>query len=206
MGIIVDMIIIAIIILSTFLAYKKGIVELAVALCAFVISIVSTLILYRPIANLIIHTTNIDETIQDAIYEKANELMQENKTENEITNQIIQTTKNEMLPETARNLAINIITGAVGIVLFITIKILLRLISAFSTAISKLPIIKQLNQTGGMIYGLLRGIFIIYAILLVVAMIKPVKPTNIVEQGLEQSVLGKAMYENNILNVFLLKI
>ena len=65
MGVIVDLIIIAIVALSTYLAYKKGLVALAIKLCAVVISIVITLLLYKPVSNLIINTTSIDETIQN---------------------------------------------------------------------------------------------------------------------------------------------
>ena len=71
MGIIVDLIIIGIVLLSTFLAYRKGMVKLAIGLCAFVISIVVTFVLYTPIANLVINVTSIDEAIEDIIYEKA---------------------------------------------------------------------------------------------------------------------------------------
>lgn len=202
MGIIVDLIIIAIIVLSTFLAYRKGLIKLAIGLCSFVIAIVVTFILYQPISNLVINTTKIDETIENAIYEKANEMMQENKTENELTNQIIETTKNQMLPETARNLAINIVTGGVLIVLFLAIKIGLMFVSILSDAISKLPIINQLNKTGGMIYGILRGILLIYVILLILTISGQIAPSNTINQGVDESFLGKAMYQNNILNVF----
>ena len=110
MKIIVDLIIIAIILISTFLAYRKGIVKLAISLLAFVISIVLTFILYQPISNLIINGTGIDEMLEDAIYEKANDIMQENE-ENSFTDEIIEQAKNEMLPETARTLSINIVKG-----------------------------------------------------------------------------------------------
>ena len=60
---VVDLIIIAIVALSTFLAYKKGLVNLAIGLCAFVISIAITVILYQPISNLVINVTSIDEMI-----------------------------------------------------------------------------------------------------------------------------------------------
>lgn len=202
MGIIVDLIIVAIIVLSTFLAYQKGLVKLAIGLCTFAISIVLTLVLYQPITNFVINVTGIDETIENTIYEKANEVMQEGQKEDELTNQIIETAKNEMLPETARNLAINIVTGGVIIVLFVAIKIALRFISAIADAIAKLPIIDQLNKTGGMIYGLLRGILVIYVALLILSISGQINPTNAINQSIEQSSLGKAMYHNNLLNVF----
>lgn len=202
MGIIVDLIIVAIIVLSTFLAYKKGLVKLAIGLCTFAISIVLTFILYQPISNLVINITGIDEAIENSIYEKANEIMQENESENELTNQVIETAKNEMLPETARNLAINIVRGGVIIILFVAIKIALRFVSALADAIAKLPIINQINKAGGIAYGVFRGILIIYVTLLIATIPGQINPNNTINQSINQSTLGKTMYQNNILNVF----
>lgn len=202
MGIIVDLIIVAIVVLSTFLAYRKGLVELAIGLCAFVIAISVTFLLYQPISNLVINSTNIDETVENAIYEKANDVMQENKKEDKLTNEVVEVTKNEMLPSTARNLAINIVRGGVIIILFLTIRIALKFVTALANAIAKLPIIKQLNRAGGMVYGLIRGILIIYVTLLVLGVPRQINPDNTVNQSIDQSFLGKTMYQNNILNVF----
>lgn len=202
MGIIVDLIIVAIIVLSTFLAYQKGLVKLAIGLCTFAISIVLTFLLYQPISNLVINVTGIDEAIENSIYEKANDIMQENKSENELTNQVIETAQNEMLPETARNLAINIVRGGVIIVLFVAIKIALRFVGALADAIAKLPIINQINKAGGMVYGLFRGILAIYVALLIATIPGQINPNNTINQSINQSSLGKTMYQNNILNVF----
>lgn len=195
MGIIVDLIIIGIVLLSTFLAYKKGLVKLAIGLCAFVISIVITFVLYQPISNFIINSTQIDETIKNSIYEKANEAMQED-------NQLLETAKNGMLPEVARNLSINIVRGGTMVVLFVAIQIALKFVTVLADAIAKLPIIDQINKTGGTIYGALRGILIVYVILLVLAIPGQINPNNIANESVEKSSLGKVMYQNNILNVF----
>lgn len=200
MGIIVDLIIIGIVLLSTFLAYKKGLVKLAIGLCAFVISIVITFVLYQPISSFVINSTQIDETIEKSIYEKANEIIQEN--ENGETEKILETAKNGMLPQTARNLSINIVRGGTMVILFVGVQIALKFVTAIADAIAKLPIIDQLNKTGGMIYGVLRGIFIVYVILLVLAIPGQINPKNIANESLDKSSLGKVMYQNNILNVF----
>ena len=65
MGIIVDIIIMLLLALSIFLGYRKGLVALAIKLCAFVIAIVVTFILYRPIGKLVINTTGIDEKVTE---------------------------------------------------------------------------------------------------------------------------------------------
>ena len=200
MEIIIDIVIVALIALSVFLGYKKGLVTLAIGLCSFIIALVLTLILYKPITNLVINTTTIDETIENSILEKANDVMQEG--ENELTNQVIEEAKNNMLPETARTIATNIITFAVVLILFLVIKIALRFVTALANLITKLPVLNQFNKMGGIIYGLLRGLLIIYAVLLIVNLSGQISPQNIVYQNVQQSYIGKFMCNSNIFSVF----
>ena len=198
MNIVVDLIIVAIILLSTFLAYKKGIITLAIQLVAVVIAIVLTLILYKPVSNVIINVTGIDETIQNAILEEATDIMTNGE---EGSNQVVESIQNNMLPETARTISINIIEGAVILILYIVIRIILRFVTALANLVSKLPILNQLNQLGGIIYGILRGILIVYIILLLVNLSGEIEPQNQVYTAVEGSYIGKVMNENNILDI-----
>ena len=201
MGIIVDIILIALIALSIFLGYKKGLASLAIKLCAFIIAILITFILYRPIANLIINTTSVDESIEDTIYNKVTEMIQKDET-NELTSDLIESAKQGMLEQSARELAINVVYGGTIIILFIIVRIALIFVSALANLVAKLPIIKQANEVGGAIYGLLRAIVIIYAILLIINFVGELNPKNIATQTINEGSLTKIMYENNILNIF----
>lgn len=213
MGIIVDIIIIAIIALSIFLGYRKGLIELAIKLCAFVIAIVITLILYKPVSNLIINTTSIDETIENSILEKANDVMEGEEDEElseetnpasteELSEEIKQEAREGLLPEAARGLSVNIVRGGVIIILYVLVRIALRFVTALANLVAKLPILKQFNKAGGAIYGALRGILIIYVCLIIISIFGQINPENDIHQNIEQSTLGKTMYENNILDVF----
>lgn len=199
MGLIVDLIIVAIVVLSTFLAYRKGLIMLAIQLLAVMISIVITVVLYKPISNLVINVTSIDETIENAILEKANDIMTDKQ---EKSAQIVETIQNNMLPETARTIAINIVQGLVIFLLFIIARIILKFVSGLANLVSKLPILNQFNRLGGSIYGLLRGIILIYILLLVVNLSGKINPQNTVYVAVEGSYIGKVMNEHNVLNVF----
>lgn len=201
MGIIIDILIVVFLILSVFLGYKKGLANLAIKLCAFIIAILITFILYRPIANFVINATNIDESIENSIYNKVTEMMQKD-SEDELTSDLIESAKQGMLPQASRELAINVVYGGTIIVLFIITRIALVFISALANLIAKLPIIKQFNELGGAIYGLLRGIVILYAILLIIGFVGEINPENTVTKAIEETSLTKTMYENNIFNVF----
>lgn len=201
MGIIVDLIIVGIVLLSVFLGYRKGFVSLAIKLCAFIIAIAVTFIFYQPISNFVINTTQIDEMLENTIIEKATDMMQEDPN-SEMTNSLIESAKQGVLPETARALAINIVSGAVILILFIGIRIALIFVTALANAVAKLPIINQFNKTGGIAYGLLRGVLIVYVALLVIHVYGQMNPKSAVYQGVEDSYIGKTMGQYNVLNVF----
>ena len=198
MGIIVDIIIIAIILVSTFLAYRKGLITLAIQLVSVIIAVVLTLILYKPVSNVIINVTGIDEMIQNAILEEANDIMTNNQ---ENANQVVESIQNNMLPETARTISINIIQGAVILILYVIIRIILRFVTALANLVAKLPILNQFNKLGGVIYGILRGLLIVYILLLLVNVSGEIDAKNKVYTTVEESYIGKMMNENNVLDI-----
>lgn len=201
MGIIIDLVIVLFILLSVFLGYKKGLVSLGIHLVAFIIALVVGLILYRPIGDLVINTTNIDESIQGAIESKLEEIVVNNEnleTENSLFGNIQQ----GAVSETARSISINIIYGVTIIILFIILRIALVFISAIANWIAKLPILKQVNKAGGIVYGLLRGVLIAYVILLVINLVITLNPQGTLSELINETYLAKAMIEYNILNIF----
>lgn len=154
MSIVVDLIIVVLILMSVLTAYKKGLVSLALGLVYFLIAIAITTVLYKPVSNFIINATSIDETIENVIYEKANNAIEE---KSDGSTQAIDLAKKGMLPETARILAINIVTGGVIIILLVGTRIALIFAKTISNWVTSLPILKEINKAGGIAYGLLRG-------------------------------------------------
>ncbi len=203
MGILIDIVIVAIIVLSTYLAYKKGLAALAIKLCAVIISVVVTLVLYKPVSNFIINFTNIDETIEDAVLQKSFELINEGDKENDMTQSALDQVKNDSIVQTAKDLSTQIINLCVIVILFFGIKIALKFVTVIANKVANLPIINKFNEAGGIIYGLVRGFVIIYACLLLVSFIGKVDSKNILHENIEKSYLGKTMYENNVFNILL---
>ena len=67
MGIIVDLIIIAVVLLFIFLGYKKGLTGSLIKLLSFIIAIVVAFVLYKPVANAVIENTVIDDNIRTTL-------------------------------------------------------------------------------------------------------------------------------------------
>lgn len=205
---VLDIIIIVLILVSTFLGYKKGLVSLGIHLVAFVLALIISFVLYRPIGNIIINATQIDENIQETIEKNVEQIVANegnSGSKDNITNQIIEIAKGEMLPQATKEISYNIVYGATMIILFLILRICLMLINSIANAIAKLPILGQVNQIGGAIYGVLRGVIVTYFVLLIISLIIVVNPQNSLGKMIEETYLTKTMMNNNILNVFFTK-
>lgn len=192
MGLIIDGIIVIFILLSAFLGYRKGLITLGIQLVAFIVALIIGLILYRPIAGIVINSTQIDENLQSTIQANIDDMEENN--DNSIVNGIVE--------QGSREIAINIIYGVTLLILFIIARIVLIFISALANIVAKLPILKQFNKIGGVIYGVLRGMIITYAILMIVSLVITLNPKSSIADALESSYLAKSMSTYNILNVF----
>lgn len=201
MGIIIDIVLVLFVLASVYLGYKKGLVSVAVSLIAFIAAIVITLVLYRPIGNLIIEKTDWDEKLQQTIQEKL-QGENSNKEDKTIADDIVEGAKKEIVPGTSKTIAVNIIYGGTMIGLFIVSRLLLLLINLLSDAITSLPIIKQFNEAGGIAYGLLRGIIIAYAILMIINLIISLDPQGVVNDAVQSSILTKLLINYNLINMF----
>lgn len=201
MSILIDIIIFAIIAVFTFIGYKQGLIKVAIKIVAFLVAIIIALILYKPVSNIIINNTKIDDNIKNTIIEKITPqgMKKEDKVTSpiDISQKIIDTTNNsiEDISETLTN---RLIEAVVLLLIFIIVKIILKFITALADAIAKLPILKQFNKAGGLIYGLLKGLIIVYILLAVVLLCQPIIGNDVIN-SINSSIIGKIMYNNNIL-------
>ena len=162
MGIVLDIIVVAILTLCIFLGYRRGLVKVAFSLFAFIASLLISIILYWPITNFVINNTQIDENIEAIIVKNTNE---EETQENTGISTYVQNYAENMVSETqdavvetaARAIAINIVGIGVMILIFVVTRLLLILLGSVANIISNLPIIKQFNEIGGIIYGILKA-------------------------------------------------
>lgn len=202
MGLAIDLIIVLFVLASIFLGYKKGLISLAVHLVAFIIAIVIVAILYKPIANAIINNTNIDENLAQTIEEMVEKNITVGETDG-VTNTLIESAKQGMLPETAKTLALNVIYGSTMLILFIIVRVALIFVTALANLVAKLPILKQFNELGGAVYGLLRGLVVVYVVLMLINLSISLMPANKLSTAVNDSVLAKTMINYNVMNIFL---
>ena len=156
MSIIIDLVVIGLIVLSTFLGYKKGLIGVAFKILSFLIAIVITLVLYRPIAGFIINNTPIAKNIESTIIEKlSSSKIEEGQIQKESTDlpnvvvnyinseitKTVNSTKDEIVVNIAKDLSENIVNIGVMIALFIIIRIALIFAKVLLEAVAELPIV-----------------------------------------------------------------
>lgn len=203
MSVLIDLILIAIVALFTFIGYKQGLVKSIIKILSFFIAIIISFILYVPISNAIIDNTNIDENIKNTMVQKIlpqGDQVDEN-TKVEIQDSLTQKligNANNTVNEIAQAFTIKLIRIAVLLILFIVLKILLKFVLALTSIIDKIPVLKQINKAGGVIYGIIKGIIIVFTTLGVIYLASPLIGENFIN-SINETVITKTLYNNNIL-------
>ncbi len=212
MGIIVDLIIIAVVLLFIFLGYKKGLTGSLIKLLSFIIAIVVAFVLYKPVANAVIENTVIDDNIRTTLRAT---LGVEDKTKNteenvpstimDNINKEIENATDEVKANVIDQTTITIVNIGSGIVIFLAVRVILVLISLFAKILTDLPVIKQVDKLGGLAYGAIEGIVIVYAVLAVISLTSVIWANNAVVTAIAKSSLGEMLYNNNIILNLLFK-
>lgn len=203
---ILDLIVILIIALFTFIGYKQGLIKSAIKIASFFIAIIIALVLYKPVSTLIINNTTIDDKIENTIIEKITPEGMKPEDEASQATKIPQgfiVEANNSIKDIANTTTIKIIEVCTVLVLYIIARIALKFVAALGDLIAKIPILKQFNKLGGTIFGLIKGLLIVYVILAVVYLISPLLKED-TSNKIEKSMLTKNMYNNNLITKIIL--
>ena len=209
MFIIADIIVVLILILCIYAGYKNGLAKCLINILSFFIAVIIAFMLFKPVSNIIIDNTNYDENIQSSIvqvFEKDEKETKEEKDNSPILKYISEEVekateekKNEIINNTATKISINIINILVFIALFIIARIVLIFVKALADLITKLPIIKQCDKIGGVIYGILQGFVFIFIAFALITFISTITNKYEVLELINNSYIASYLFENNIL-------
>lgn len=212
MFLIVDLIIVAIFALCILLGYKRGLTGCLIKVLAFFIALAVSAILFKPAATLVTNNTQIDENIQTSIvsvFEKEEVENRENKDEKSnspimeyISDKVEEATeekKSEIVNNAAKDISINIINVLCFIAIFIVVRIALIFVKALADLITKLPVIKQCDKIGGIVYGILQGFVIVFIALALITFVSTATNQYALLELINQSYIGSILNNNNIL-------
>ena len=217
MGIWIDVGIVVVILACVFWGYKKGLMGIAFKIISLFVAIVLSLILYKPVGNFLIEKTPLAKQIQNAITNQLTNSQSTDETTMEIStakkqpnfveeyiNQLvkeaqIKEAKENAITVIAKRITETLIMAIALILIFVIIKVILGIAKIIIDQFSKVPVIKECNSLVGIVYGVIKGIFVIYLVLALLFLISPtIQDSNIIK-GIESSTIGKTMYQNNLI-------
>ena len=218
-GILVDLVIISIIISNAFWGYRRGLVNVIFQVLAFIVSLLIMFVLYKPVANTIMNATSLDETLSEAIAsnltgttledgnlinaEQSNISTSVVELINSFVTEALNRAESDVVGYVSNQLARMMIYTGTMLLLFIVSRALLVLVRFVAELIGNLPIIKMFNKSGGLIFGVIKGFVIAYAILAILSVLSPIISQFGIISAIHDSTFGSAMYNNNIfLNLF----
>ena len=215
-GILVDLVIISIIASNAFWGYRRGLVGVVFKVLTFIVSILIMFVLYKPVSNTIMERTQLDEWLSAKIAEniegttlKDGELIEYDDNSsvsrvvvdelNSFVKDALKKAETNVVEYVSTNLAIRMIRIGTMLCLFIVSRFFLLFIRFFAEIIANLPIIRMFNRSGGLIYGVIKGFLVTYVILGVFSIISPLISNWGVLDAIQDSTLGKKMYNDNVI-------
>ena len=210
-----DLIVIGIIALFMYLGYRRGLIRTVFSLVSYVLAISLAIYLFPVVADwlmempvytalkdYIVRTMNLGDVVQYQSDELIANLplpdiirgfLHEHNTPNIFELLNVQTIE-EYIAAYFSRMAINIIAK---VSVFIIVKFTLGLLSGVLDLASRLPVIKQFNQIGGMLIGFVLGLIIVWIGLAVMILffLDPTGPELMIM--LENSLVVGWVYENN---------
>ena len=209
-GIIFDVIIVGIIALNVYLCYRKGLVNLAVGLIAFVAALILSVFLFKPVSNIIIDNTQFDENIESFIIDNFSAKTPDGEQVQvqyvsvwsyleKYIGEAMGETQNELVADTAKTLSVKVINLVAFIGIFTIVRVALFALTFIADAITSLPILKQIDDLGGILYGLVKALIIVYVALAILFFVVGLTANATISTAIESSFVTKFFYNNNIL-------
>ncbi len=116
------------------------------------------------------------------------------------------------IPDPSKILDVSSLAGTVGtelakviislisiVVLFIAIRIAFIFVGILLRGISKLPVFKQIDKTGGFALGAVEGILAVFVLMTVLALLNMSSKLQDIYTAVDHSVIARFFYQNNFL-------
>lgn len=223
--VILDILIVLFMCAIALISYKKGLTASLFKIIGFVLSIIVVIVLHKPLANFIVNNTQLDETIEKQIVfmmsEKTGvseeEMVTAESVELEVdaaTNsvpkaigdfvqnkmdEVVEDAKTNVVNATARAIALAVVDLVATLVLFIGTNVIVILLKIFTSIFTSLPVIHQVDQLGGLIYGIVEAFFIVYVLLAILSLIVPLTGDAGITEAINKTMFLSKLYNNNLL-------
>ncbi|MBQ9827646.1 MAG: CvpA family protein [Lachnospiraceae bacterium] len=213
---------IAIVALSTYIGFRKGLLLTVYSAGAMLIAIALAYIL-MPYGTKLLKQTGIYDVVYEKVNDAVNDVMGSGDTDNKgeqaeaidsmevpgYTKDVLHDNNNskvyDMMESTGfrdyvdNSVTIMIMNAISALIIFLVIFIIIRIIGMFLKFLRDVPIIHGVDRTGGMLLGFLRGMLILWIACVVIAMIPTTPAGKYIFDQIEKSSVLTWIYDNNFL-------
>ena len=198
--------VVAVLAISGFIGYKQGMVKILLSMVAMLVTYILAAALTIPVSTAVKATTPAYDVIEKSV----SDMVTENNVDStsieklnlpvQIEEKIMEGAEavnesfNKYLVETLSNLILKALTF---FILIIVIYIIVCIVIKVFDFVSKLPLIKNVNQTGGLAIGLAQGLLVVWLACLVVTAFSDKAWAQEAFRQINANPLLTFIYENN---------
>ena len=203
-GVIIDIVVVTIIWVIAINGYKKGLVKTVYGLTAFFLAAILASYAYEYVAEFLGNlefVKNLTEQInQNFVQDMAVDSSMPKWMAGAVEGVI------EVAGQTVAERIISIIISVLTVVLsFVLVKIVLGFAVGIIDAVMKLPILDTVNKTGGMLFGVIKGMLIMLICFAVVSMFVTADNYRYIHEAITDTYVARFFYDNNILMTLILR-
>lgn len=215
---VLDIIIISLVLISGFIGIKKGMIVIITKIAGFILATVFAFIFYKSLATYFIANyefpSKINQSIKSAIASQKQEANEKDEYINlsniiekfNLTEKINLEEEQENLSEEkvlsdviAEKITMYIMNIISFLIIFLCIVIIVAILSVILGAIFSLPLLNSLNKTGGFVAEIVLFVVKLWVILGIVSLLSPMSFMSWIVGLIDNSVIVKFLYNNNIL-------
>ncbi len=222
-----DYVVIGIIIGYSFIGYARGFVYSVFKVASFFVAAFAALKFYPYVSNVLVSVFHLDEAIKDVISKNISAATSPAQLEQGLGSEAagsligswnlpqpveafvvenLSAQASQVAGNIAESLSGSLSTFAVNIIsiviIFAMVSFALIFVRSIMEGIARLPLFNQVNRAGGLAFGLLQGIIMIYIGFAILTLFAATPEMQGIFTAINSSIIAKAFYSNNLLLIW----
>lgn len=200
---ILDIIVIALLALSGYMGYKKGLVGILVSFVSLILAIVLAFILQGPISQYLYEDTGMGTSLEQSVKSVVEKNINTEEGESKILflDKVISDQQEEgsLVDNAAKQLTLYILKGISFIGVLVLVFIICYILQMLLNLVFDLPLLSSVNKFGGVGLNIIKTLVKFWIVLALISFIATIPFIQPVVDTIEKSTVTKLLYHNNML-------
>lgn len=200
---ILDIIVIALLALSGYMGYKKGLVGILVSFISLILAIVLAFVLQGPISQYLYEDTGMGTSLEQSVKSVVEKNINTEEGESKILflDKVISDNQEEgsLVDNASKQLTLYILKGISFIGVLVLVFIICYILQMLLNLVFDLPILHSVNKFGGIGLNIIKTLVKFWIVLALISFIATIPFIQPVVETIEKSTLTKVLYHNNML-------